>query len=64
MANEFRDVKELREPAIIQLYMTSTTPADAAFTTTPTNGAMVFCTTDHKIYVREGGSWVKTAALS
>ena len=68
MANEFAGIKvggSGGDPGTIPvIFMTTTTPADAAFPFTPANGTMVFCTTDHKLYIREGGSWIKTAALT
>lgn len=39
-------------------------PSDADFTGTPPNGAVVIDTTNSKIYVRIGGAWVATAALT
>lgn len=64
MANEYSGAKEFREPGVLVIYQSTTTPADAAFTSTPPNGTMVFCTTDHKLYIREAGVWIKTAALT
>jgi hypothetical protein len=64
MANEYAGAKEFREPGIPVLYVSATTPADAAFTTTPVNGSLVYCTADNKIYVRSAGTWRATAALA
>lgn len=64
MANEYAGQKELRETAIYTIFVSATTPADAAFSSTPPNGTMVFNTADSKLYIRIGGSWIKSAAFS
>jgi len=38
--------------------------SDSAFSAAPPNGTMGYDTTNHKIYVRDGGSWKATAALT
>ncbi len=64
MANEYAGAKVFAEAGALVIYQSTTTPADAAFPATPPNGTLVFCTTDHKLYIREAGSWIKTAALT
>lgn len=38
--------------------------SDAAFAVAPPNGTVGYDSTNHKIYVRDGGTWKATAALT
>lgn len=52
MAEEYAGAKEMREPVIPTIYISATTPANAAFTTVPPVGTLVYCTGDSKLYIK------------